>query len=69
MGGAYIKISYELTDEVIKEIIFQIISKEKYSFSDNKTISLINMVEKFQKLMLQYSFMGRLELEKKLFPI
>ena len=49
MGGAYIKISYELTDEVIKEIIFQIISKEKYSFSDNKTISLINMVEKVSK--------------------
>ncbi len=49
MGGAYIKISYELMDEVIKEIIFQIISKEKYSFSDNKTISLINMVEKVSK--------------------
>ena len=49
MGGAYIKISFELMDEVIKEIIFQIISKEKYSFSDNKTISLINMVEKVSK--------------------
>ena len=49
MGGAYIEISYESMDEVIKEIIFQIISKEKYSFSDNKTISLINMVEKVSK--------------------
>ena len=49
MGGAYIEISYNLMDEVIKEIIFQIISKEKYSFSDNKTLSLINMVEKVSK--------------------
>ena len=44
MGGAYILISYKIMDEVIKEIIFQIISKEKYSFSDKKTLSLINMV-------------------------
>merc|ERR1711988_838002 len=36
-------------DEVIKEIIYQIISKEKYSFSDKKTLSLINMVEKVSK--------------------
>ncbi len=49
MGGAYIKISYSFMDEVINEIIFQIISKEKYSFSDKKTISLINMVEKVSK--------------------
>ncbi len=49
MGGAYVKISYKLMDEVIKEIIFQIISKEKYSFSDAKTLSLINMVEKVSK--------------------
>ncbi len=49
MGGAYIQISYQIMDEVIKEIIFQIISKEKYSFSDNKTLSLINMVEKVSK--------------------
>ena len=38
MGGAYIQISYKIMDEVIKEIIFQIISKEKYSFSDKKTL-------------------------------
>ena len=49
MGGAYIQISYNIMDEVIKEIIFQIISKEKYSFSDKKTLSLINMVEKVSK--------------------
>jgi two-component system response regulator FlrC len=46
MGGAYIKICYKKLDEVIKEIVFQMISKEKYSFSDKKTTSLINMVEK-----------------------
>ena len=49
MGGAYIQISYKIMDEIIKEIIFQIISKEKYSFSDKKTLSLINMVEKVSK--------------------
>ena len=46
MGGAYIKLSFKNFDEVIKEIIFQIISTEKYSFSDKKTICLVNMVEK-----------------------
>merc|ERR1711988_1506471 len=49
MGGAYVQISFKLLDEVIKEIIFQIISKEKYSFSDKKTLALINMVEKVSK--------------------
>ena len=49
MGGAYINISYSKLDEVIKEIIFQLISKEKYSFSDIKTTSLVNMVEKVAK--------------------
>ena len=36
-------------DEVIRETIFQIISEEKYSFSDSKTLSLINMVNKVAK--------------------
>ena len=49
MGGAYVQIAYKIMDEVIKEIIFQIISKEKYCFSDKKTLSLINMVEKVSK--------------------
>ena len=49
MGGAYIKLSFKNLDEVIKEIIFQIISTEKYSFSDKKTICLVNMVEKVAK--------------------
>ena len=49
MGGAYVNLSYCDLDEVIKEIIYQMISEEKYSFSDAKTISLINMVEKVAK--------------------
>ena len=49
MGGAYIKLSFKIIDEVIKEIIFQTISTEKYSFSDKKTICLVNMVEKVAK--------------------
>ncbi len=46
MGGAYLTINYDSLDEVIKEIVFQLISSEKYSFSDKKTKCLINMVEK-----------------------
>ena len=49
MGGAYISLSFNEFDEVIKETIFQIISEEKYSFSDKKTLSLINMVNKVAK--------------------
>ncbi len=49
MGGAYAKITYSKLDEVIKEIIFQLISREKYSFSDIKTITLVKMVEKVAK--------------------
>ena len=44
--GHTCKLSFKNIDEVIKEIIFQIISTEKYSFSDKKTICLVNMVEK-----------------------
>ncbi len=46
MGGSFIYINYSDFDDVIKEIIFQQISKQKYSFSDTKTISLIKMAEK-----------------------
>jgi two-component system response regulator FlrC len=49
MGGAYLTINYDSLDEVIKETVFQLISSEKYSFSDKKTICLINMVEKVAK--------------------
>ncbi len=49
MGGAYINLSFKEFDEVIRETIFQIISEEKYSFSDSKTLSLINMVNKVAK--------------------
>ena len=46
LGGAYLKISFNEINQVIKEIIFQIISLEKYSFSDKKTHGLINMARK-----------------------
>ncbi|MFL2661282.1 MAG: sigma 54-interacting transcriptional regulator [Alphaproteobacteria bacterium] len=49
MGGAYLTINYDSLDEVIKETVFQLISSEKYSFSDKKTLCLINMVEKVAK--------------------
>jgi len=49
MGGAYLQINYDLLDEVIKETVYQLISSEKYSFSDKKTKCLINMVEKVAK--------------------
>jgi len=46
LGGAYLKISFNEINQVIKEIVFQIISLEKYSFSDKKTHALINMAKK-----------------------
>ena len=46
LGGAYLVISYSELDKVITEIIFQVIETEKYSFSDPKTNSLINMAKK-----------------------
>ena len=69
MGGAYIQISYKIMDEVIKEIIFQIISKEKYSFSDKKTLSLINMVEKVSKTDVTVFIHGPTGTGKELFLI
>ena len=49
MGGAYLQINYDILDEVIHETVYQLISSEKYSFSDKKTKCLINMVEKVAK--------------------
>tara|TARA_Y100001954_G_scaffold13674_1_gene13045 strand:- start:128 stop:1126 length:999 start_codon:yes stop_codon:yes gene_type:complete len=46
LGGAFLEISCNKFDEVIIEIIFQIISSEKYSFSDKKTHALINLAKK-----------------------
>ncbi len=46
LGTAYLIISFFELDEVIKEIIFQVIESEKYSFSDPKTNYLINMAKK-----------------------
>ncbi len=49
LGGAFLEISCTNVDEVIIEIVFQIISSEKYSFSDKKTHALINMAKKVAK--------------------
>ena len=49
LGGAYLVISFSKFDEVIKEIIFQVIESEKYSFSDPKTENLINLAKKVAK--------------------
>ena len=46
LGGAYLMITFSKFDEVIKEIIFQAIESEKYSFSDPKTENLINLAKK-----------------------
>ncbi len=49
LGGAFLEISYDKVDEMISEIIFQIISTEKYCFADQKTHALINMAKKVAK--------------------
>ena len=46
LGGAYLVISFSQLDEVINEVIFQVIESQKYSFSDPKTESLINLAKK-----------------------
>ena len=46
LGGAYLLISFSEFDKVIKEVIFQVIESEKYSFSDPKTENLINLAKK-----------------------
>ena len=69
MGGAYISLSFNEFDEVIKETIFQIISEEKYSFSDKKTLSLINMVNKVAKTDVTVFIHGPTGTGKRLFQI
>ena len=49
LGGAFLEISCTDIGDVIIEIIYQIISSEKYSFSDKKTHALINMAKKVAK--------------------
>ena len=46
LGGAYLLVSFSQFDNVIKEVIFQVIESEKYSFSDPKTENLINLAKK-----------------------
>tara|TARA_Y100000994_G_scaffold246846_1_gene250964 strand:+ start:35 stop:1180 length:1146 start_codon:yes stop_codon:yes gene_type:complete len=49
LGGAYTNLSFKNFNDVILEIIFQIISDDKYSFSDPKTYSLVKIAEKVAK--------------------
>ncbi len=46
LGGAYLEIMFNGIDEVVKEIIFQILTTENFSFSDTKTHSLVKMAKK-----------------------
>ena len=49
LGGALVEISFTNFNQVIIEIIYQIISDEKYCFSDKKTHSLVRMAKKVAK--------------------
>ena len=46
LGGAYLEVTFNDIDEVVKEIIFQILTTESFSFSDSKTYALIKMAKK-----------------------
>jgi len=46
LGGAYLEISCSEINEVIKEIIFQVLTDVNFSFSDSKTHSLIKIAKK-----------------------
>ena len=46
LGGAYLEIVFNGIDEVVREIIFQILTTENFSFSDSKTHSLVKMAKK-----------------------
>ncbi|MBS91594.1 MAG: AAA family ATPase [Rickettsiales bacterium] len=46
LGGAYLEIVFTEIDEVVREIIFQILTTENFSFSDSKTHSLVKMAKK-----------------------
>ena len=49
LGGALIEISFRNFDQIILEIMYQIISNEKYCFSDKKTHNLIHVAKKVAK--------------------
>ena len=46
LGGSYLNISYPELDDCIKELILNISSKQKFSFSDPKTSSLIKLAKR-----------------------
>ncbi len=46
LGGSYLNISYPELDDCIKELIININSKQKFSFSDPKTTALIRLAKR-----------------------
>ena len=46
LGGSYLNISYPELDDCIKELILNINSKQKFSFSDPKTSALIKLAKR-----------------------
>ena len=46
LGGSYLSISYPELDDCIKELVININSKQKFSFSDPKTTALIRLAKR-----------------------
>ena len=46
LGGSYLNISYPELDDCIKELVININSKQKFSFSDPKTTALIRLAKR-----------------------
>ncbi len=46
LGGSYLKIFFDSFDESINELLLNMIANQKFSYSDPKTHSLINLVKK-----------------------
>ena len=46
LGGSYLNISYPELDDCIKELVININSKQKFSFSDPKTAALIRLAKR-----------------------
>ncbi|MAH78708.1 MAG: sigma-54-dependent Fis family transcriptional regulator [Rickettsiales bacterium TMED254] len=46
LGGSYLKLFFDSFDESINELLLNMIANQKFSYSDPKTHSLINLVKK-----------------------
>lgn len=49
LGGAYQKLSFPSLDEAIFEMLLNVISDQKFSFSDEKTLTLIGLAKRVAK--------------------